>query len=319
MQISAINNNNKQSFGHSFRVSISLKDASGNIKFVNPYENNKLYKQLNSKIVNRLNEDYYTNLRNLYGIARKTQKAEPETQKYKELSAKLRQIDDDYSRFNVVRSVYRRNKLGYIATGTDVPMIENIKGAKQIGIAKADVFHSQGSTHSDYVKALCKAVKGNILDYVEHDNILLRSPNNKEIMLKATFKPTKTTKGKENYELDNFEFHENTSLRTLKPVNPNFLRFKHSNSMLYEIQQTIQNHLNKILGKRVHFSDFDKVLNPKIKTEVKQTPKDTPKQASKPAAEKQIKQEQVKQKAPKQTPQNEKRKGPVQLEIDYGE
>lgn len=265
MQISAINNQSKQqTFGHSFRVAILTKDAQGALNFVNPAKDTSLYKQLNSKLVNWLNEDYYTNLRNLYGISRKVERIKPETQKHKELISKLREIDDDYSRFNVVRSVYRRNQLGYIATGTDVAMIENIKGAKQIGIAKTDVFHSQGSTHSEYVKALCKAVKDNIIDYVTHDNIVLRSPDNKEIMLRAIFKPAgKAKAGKQRYELDDFEFHENKTLRTLNPVNKNFLRFKQSSGMLYEIQSTVQNHLNKILGKRVHFSDLSKILNQK--------------------------------------------------------
>lgn len=188
MQISAINNNN-QSFGHSFRVSICTRGEDGVVKFVNPSENNKLYKKLNSKIVGWLNDDYYNNLRRLYGIPRKVEKTKPETLKHKEMAAKLREIDDDYAKFNVVRSVYRKNKLGIIATGADVSIIENLKGVKQIGLAKSDSLWTQGDSHSEYVKALSKAVRNNVIDFVQHDNVLLHSPDNKEVMLKAIFKP----------------------------------------------------------------------------------------------------------------------------------
>lgn len=265
MQISPINNNN-QTFGHSFRVSICTRGDDGVVKFINPSENNKLYKQLNSKIVGWLNEEYYNNLRQLYGIPRKVEKTKPETLKHKEMSAKLREIDDDYAKFNVVRSVYRKNKLGLIATGADVSIIENLKGAKQIGLAKSDSLWTQGDSHNEYVKALSKAVRNNVIDFVEHDNVLLHSPSNKEIMLKAIFKPLGKKSGVERFELDDFEFHENYSKRTLAPVNPNFIRFKQSQGMLEEIKKTIQYHLNSILKRRVHFNDINSVLYPKIET-----------------------------------------------------
>lgn len=265
MQISPINNNN-QTFGHSFRVSICTRGDDGVVKFINPSENNKLYKQLNSKIVGWLNEEYYNNLRQLYGIPRKVEKTKPETLKHKEMSAKLREIDDDYAKFNVVRSVYRKNKLGLIATGADVSIIENLKGTKQIGLAKSDSLWTQGDSHNEYVKALSKAVKNNVIDFVEHDNVLLHSQGNKEIMLKAIFKPLGKKSGVERFELDDFEFHENYSKRTLAPVNPNFIRFKQSQGMLEEIKKTIQYHLNSILKRRVHFNDINSVLYPKIET-----------------------------------------------------
>jgi len=264
MQISPVNNN--QTFGHSFRVSICTRGEDGVVKFINPSENNKLYKKLNSKIVGWLNEDYYNNLRTLYGIPRKVEKVKSETLKHKEMSAKLREIDDDYAKFNVVRSVYRRNNLGYIATGADVSIIENLKGAKEIGLAKSDAIWTQGDAHSNYVKALSKAVKNNVIDYVQHDNVLLHSPSSKEIMLKAIFKPLGKKDGVERFELDDFEFHENYSKRTLAPVNPNFIRFKQSRGMLEEIKKTVEYHLNSMLKKRVHFQDIDKVLYPKIET-----------------------------------------------------
>ena len=299
MQISPINNNN-QTFGHSFRVSICTRGDDGIAKFVNPSENSKLYKQLNSKIVNWLNEDYYNNLRRLYGIPRKVEKTKPETLKHKEMSAKLREIDDDYAKFNVVRSVYRKNKLGIIATGADVSIIENLKGIKNLGLAKSDAIWTQGDAHSEYVKALSKAVKNNVTDFVQHDNVLLHSPTNKEIMLKAIFKPLGKKAGVERYELDDFEFHPNYTKRTLAPVNPNFIRFKQSEGMLAEIKKTVEYHLNKILKKRVHFEDIDQILYPKIDT---------------PQAEKTT-EKVVKKSEPKPT---FIRKEPKQLELDFKE
>jgi hypothetical protein len=233
-----------------------------------------LYKTLNSSIVNWLNEDYYTNLRQIHGIPRKVSKTVPQNTKHKELVQELREIDKDYEKFNIVRSVYRRNNLAYIATGADVPIMENLKGLKQIGLAKSDSIWTNGDAHSQYVKAICKAVKNNILDYVRHDNVLLRSPRSKEIMLKAVFKHVgKNSAGNIRYELDDYEFHENITKRTLAPVNPAFSRFKQSKGMLDEIRKTVQYHVNKIMGKRVHFSDIDSILNPKIENVPKQTVK----------------------------------------------
>ena len=299
MQISSINNNH-QSFGHSFRVSICTRGEDGIVKFVNPSENSKLYKQLNSKIVGWLNDDYYNNLRQLYGIPRKIGKTKPETFKHKEMAAKLREIDDDYAKFNVVRSVYRKNKLGIIATGADVSIIENLKGIKGLGLAKSDAIWTQGDAHSEYVKALSKAVKNNVTEFVQHDNVLLHSPTNKEIMLKAIFKPLGKKAGVERYELDEFEFHPNYTKRTLAPVNPNFIRFKQSKGMLAEIKKTVEYHLNKILKKRVHFEDIDQILYPKI--DIPQTEKTTEKV--------------IKKSEPKPT---FIRKEPKQLELDFKE
>lgn len=281
MQVSSINYNNSPSFGHSFRVSICIKDDNGIIKFVNPSENYRLYTGLNSKIVNWLNEDYYTNLRKICGLPRKSSRKKPKTEKHRQMVAKLMQIDSDYARLNLVRSQYRRNNLAYIATGTDVPIIENIKGVKQIGVAKSDAKWTYGNSHTDYVTALIKAVKYNVLDYIRHDNVLLRSPANKEIMLKVVFKPVEKPKtGIQRFELDDFEFHENTTKRTLKPVNPNFIRFKQSQGMLAEIQKTIQYHINKITGKRSHFTDINKVLYPQIDVPVEKAEKITKKTQS---------------------------------------
>ena len=243
--------NNSPNFGHSFRVSICLKGENGleNV-FVNPASDEKLYKTLNAKIVNWLNEGFYTGLRNTYGVQRKVSKKAAYGNTYRQMADNLRQIDSDYADFGLVRSVYRRNALALIATGSDVPIIENLKGAKNIGVAKSDSIMTYGHSQSDYVKALTKAVRDNILSYITSDNVLLRSKNNKEIMLKTIFRKV----GKNKYELDSFEFHENRTKPDLKPVTNEFNLYKSSANVSREIRNTIQHHVNKLFGIRRHCS-----------------------------------------------------------------
>lgn len=244
--------NNSPNFGHSFRVSICLKGENclENI-FVNPATNEKLYKTLNSKIVSWLNEDFYNSLRKTYGVQRKTSKVQPENSVHKQLIQHLKILDRDYAGFGLTRSVYRRNALAYIATGSDVSIIENIKGAKYVGTAKADAART-GFNQTDYIRALVGAVKNNIINYVSSDNVLLRSKNDKEIMLRAIFKKL----GADKYELDSFEFHENVSKPTLKQINPNFARYKESSDVSREIRNTINYHVNKLFRNKKHYSDW---------------------------------------------------------------
>ena len=223
-------------FGHSIRVSICVEKNCCPLEFVNPAKDSKLYKYLNSKI---------------YGIARKIKKSKPINPVFENLAKELTAIDTDYAKLNIVRSVYPKNKLGYIVTGNDVAIAENIKGAKHLGIAKSDSKWTYGTTRTDYVRDLSKAVKNNMLNYVQSDNVLLRSKNDKEIMLKANFKQTGTDKkGQAIYEIDNFEFHENKSKPNLKPIEPEFLRYKNSSLVADAVRQTVQHHVNRILGKK---------------------------------------------------------------------
>ena len=133
--------------------------------------------------------------------------------------------------------------------------------------------------HPNYYKGVIECIEAKktipVWYNVQHDNVLLHSPTNKEIMLKAIFKPLGKKAGVERYELDDFEFHPNYTKRTLAPVNPNFIRFKQSEGMLAEIKKTVEYHLNKILKKRVHFEDIDQILYPKI--DIPQTEKTTEK------------------------------------------
>ena len=261
------NNSNKPSFGHSFRVSICLKNETGcGDIFVGPRSQKKLYKLLNSKVAGWLNEDFLANLRQVYGITKKVNKTEPMGTLHRSMVEELRQIDSDYARFPYVHSVYNRGgRIAHIATGPDVAILENIKGLKNLGVAKADAIWNYGTAYTEYVKALSDAVHGNAVDYVSHPNVLLRSPNNKETMLKVVFKEAgKNTKGEPIYELDRYEFHENVTKPTLAPVNPNFQRFKQSYGVAEEIKRTVEYVLNRMMKKRVHISDISTVLNPKI-------------------------------------------------------
>lgn len=308
MQILPINSGNRNSgpnFGHSFRVSICLKNESGcGDFFVGPRSEKKLYRLLNSKIVSWLNEDFLSNLRTVYGIEKKVGKTEPIGKLHREMIDKLKQLDTDYAKFPYVRTIYNRGgRIAHIATGSDVAILENIKGLKNLGVAKADAMWNYGTAHTEYVKALSNAVNGNAIDYVSHDNVLLRSPKNKEIMLRAVFKESgENTKGDPVYELDRYEFHENYTKPTLAPVNPNFLRFKQSKGVAEEIKKTVEYILNKIVKKRVHVSDIDSVLNTKTQIPVIQKTNQVQK-TTQPQA--------------KQKPQTMRTPQPKQLELQF--
>jgi hypothetical protein len=254
----SVNNNTNPSFGHSFRVSICLKNGeNAACDFVRPYCDRELYKKLNSRIVTALNKRYYDNLRTLLGVPRKVKKISAEGKKFEELEKELIKRDTDYSMFNLVRSVYKGNKIGCIVTGPDVSIIE--QSTKHIGEAKSDAGRFYGTTKTDFVRDLWKLIKGNIKDYAENESVLLRSPDDREIMLKAIFKKI----GKK-YELDDFEFHEIMSKPRLKPVNPELKSLKRSSRMLEEIKKTVENHIYQITGRRMNVRSLDKILYPKI-------------------------------------------------------
>ena len=162
MFVSAINNfNNKPSekisFGHSFRVSICIKGEDGQKDiFVNPYSEEKLYGNLNSKLVSFFNSKYFDDLWKSLGLKRRVNSSHLLNSTAKEMVNDLHELDSDYRHFNYVRSVYKRGHLGFIATGLDVPILENIKGAKQVGIAKADSYYTDGHYRNDYARTMAK-------------------------------------------------------------------------------------------------------------------------------------------------------------------
>ena len=246
MKVASINNTNVKNspnFGHSFRVNICLEDEDG-IKHVNPNSDSQLYKNLNSKLVGWLNEDYIQSVRDVYGITRKTGKSKSYGDLHKSLVKDLKEKDIDYRKLGLARSVYRKNKLGYIATGTDVVVLENFYGGKDIGKAKSGRygFHN--------IPNLVKRVKSEMLDYVKSSDVLLRSKNNKEIMLKTVFKQVGTSsKGSPIYELSDYEFHENKSLPTLPPISQQFIDFKNSPQVENAIDATIRHQKENMLKK----------------------------------------------------------------------
>ena len=265
MKISAVTNENKHntlSFGHSLRVCICLKKPNGiGDTFVSPASNKKLYRDLNSKIIGWLNEGYYSSIRKILNITKKIQKTEPTGDLHKKMISELKQIDSDYARLSMARSVYNGGRLGYIATGIDVPIIENMKGIKNIGIARSDSKWYNGTTNSDYVKDLTKLVQNNARNYVQNNNVLLRSKNNKEIMLKAVFKENgKTKSGGINYELERYEFHENKTNPTLPPLTKEFYDYKYSPIMYDAVRKTIQLHAEKAAKHKVHPSYIEQII-----------------------------------------------------------
>ncbi len=261
-------------FGSSFRVRIVVKDGLDTF-FVNPAKNTKLYKKLNSKLVNCFNEEFTNSLRTTFGIPKKKPAKNILSDIQQRMIDELKRIDKDFREFNLVRSVYRKNQLGFIATGSDVSILENIKGLGQIGLAKRDSLWANGYANNAYVRGFSKNVQQNAINYVESDNVLLRSGDNKEIMLNAIFKQTGLDKkGKPVYELDSYEFHKNASLPNLAPVSEKHLRYKNSSSIRDEIQKTVQFRVNTLLKKKVHFSDIENFLKSKPeKTVVKPSEK----------------------------------------------
>lgn len=268
MLISPINAAGRQNsgnigFGHTFKVSICLKKTDGKgYDFVNPYSDRKLYKQLNSKVVGYLNENFLTNLRTILNRPLKKHKTKDFSTLWNRtfLVRKLYTIDSDYRQLNLVRSVYDGCGLGYIATGVDVPIIENIKGAKKIGIAKASSVSGGGKPHNPYVSELIKNFRNTALSYVKDKQQLLLSKNGKEIMLRINFKTAgKDKKGNTIYELDDSDFYE---IKKSVPVSQREMeaveRIKSGNYP--ETVRTIQHYISKITGGET-FVDTDKILN----------------------------------------------------------
>lgn len=316
MNVSPIGfSNYNQNFGSSLRVGIFVKSADGlYTTFVNPSVDAKTYKKLNSKIVGSLNTDFIQNLRTTFGIERKSKNNKTLSAVYRRLIEDLKNIDADYRRFNLTRSLYRKHKLGYIVTGSDVSVVENIKGVGQIGLAKTDSLWANGHSNNAYVRGFSKSVNQNAIHYAQSDDVVLRSKDNKEIMLRAFFKEVGVDKrGNKKYALEDYEFHENSSMPDLRPVRDAHVRYKNSRAIQDEIRKTVQYQLNALSGKRVHFSDLEDILYPKkqIKAESSVISKDV--KASNPPAPKEMQKHVI----PKQVPPKPANEG-KQLTIDFG-
>ena len=257
MKILPVNNQNKTNFGHTFKVSICVRNQSDReYKFINPVNNTKLYKELNSKFISWLNEDFITDLRTRLNKPRKLvrKKTERDKEGKKQLTKALTKIDKDYQEVNLARSIYNDKGLGYVATGIDVPIIEQMHGATQIGMAKSDALELYGITHTPYIDAIVKEFKHNSINYAKDSENLLRSKTGKEVMLRLNFQKTGEKKGKPVYEFDNFEFHPIKKSSKQKMLTGDLFMSesfqpKPEKSYFDEYRKTIVNQINKIIGK----------------------------------------------------------------------
>ena len=154
----------------------------------------------------------------------------------------------------MIRSIYNDRGLGYIATGIDVPIIEQMHGATQIGLAKADALELYGVTHTPYIDTIVKEFKNNSINYAKASENLLRSKSGKEVMLRLNFIKTGEKKNKPIYEFENFEFHPIKKTPKQKMLTGDLFMSetfqpKPERSYMDEYRKTIVNQINKILGK----------------------------------------------------------------------
>ncbi len=257
MKVFAVSNPQNTNFGHTFKVSICIRNSTEEqYQFVNPIKNKALYKELNSKFVGWLNQDFITNLRKKLNkprsIVRKM--SERDLNGKKQLTEHLTSIDKDYHDINMARSVYTYRGLCYVATGIDVPVIEQLHGATQIGIAKSDAQELYGTTHNSYINAVVKQFKNSSISYAKASENILRSKNGSEIMLRLNFIKTGIKKNKNIYEFDNYEFHPIKKTAQQKMLNGDLFMSESfqpvpERSYMDEYRKTILNQINKILGK----------------------------------------------------------------------
>ena len=257
MKVLPIANQNNTNFGHTFKVSICVKNqADSKYNFINPVNNTKLYKELNSKFVGWLNEDFISDLRKRLNKPRKIvrKKTTHDIEGKKQLTEALTKIDNDYKEINLVRSIYNDKGLAYIATGIDVPIIEQMKGATQIGLAKADALELYGVTHTPYIDTIVKEFKADSINYAKSSENLLRSKSGKEVMLRLNFLKTGEKRGKPIYEFYNFEFHPIKKTPKQKMLTGDLFmqetfEQKPERSYMDEYRKNIVNQINKILRK----------------------------------------------------------------------
>lgn len=255
MKVLPVSNQNNINFGHTFKVSICVRNqAGGNYTFVNPRTNVRLYKQLNSKFVGWLNEDFISGLRKKLKKPRKIQRqrTERDTNGKNLLTSALTELDKDYKEINLVRSIYTRNGLGYVATGIDVPIIEEMHGADQIGIAKAEAQKLYGVTRTPFVDSVIKEFKNSSINYAKSPKNLLRNKDGKEIMLRLNFIKTGEKNKTPVYEFESFDFHPIKKTAKQKMLSGDSFMSESfdaqpERSYMDEYRKTILNMINKIV------------------------------------------------------------------------
>lgn len=269
------NTNNQPSFEHAIRVSYCVRKPNNTgYDYVNPRTNKELYRQLNSKIIGWLNEDLINKVREVLDKPLKKGKAISNTEaslKEKFIND-FESIDSDYKQFNYTRSIYNRNNLGFIATGNDVPIIENLKGATDIGLAKSESILLYGTTHTDFVKEICKDFDKKSKKYIAHPlNRLV--DNSKEVLLRLNFKIAgKDKKGKNLYEFDNYTFDriKKPLPKTNYPEEVQVINLKNTPIMEGLLRDTIRHIIKKVARNKeiTNLSDLiDSVLIHKTQKE----------------------------------------------------
>lgn len=253
MNVSAIDNAATQyspNFGHAVRVSISVRRPNSPIyDFISPAGNATLYKKLNSRIVGWLNSDLITAMRTKLERKRKVEKklSSVESAIQRRLIEDFTTLDSDYKKLKMARSVYNRFHLGFIATGCDVPIIENLAGTAEIG----HIRKSFGGQRPPIINEICKRFNNSVMKYIQHPVNRLKE-NGKELMLNLNFSITGVDKkGQNMYELESYEFK-----RIAKPLPydsddlcHNLYYLKQNDAFKEEIATSIQHIKNRILGK----------------------------------------------------------------------
>lgn len=275
MKILPIENRNRQpNFEHAIRVSYCVKrpDVAG-YEYVNPRTNKELYKKLNSRVVGWLNEGLINKVREVLEKPAKRGKniSNTEDALKEKFIDDLKNIDSDYREFNYARSVYNRNKLGFLATGNDVSIIENLKGATDIGIAKSEALMLYGTTHTEDVREICKDFDKNSKKYIAHP-INRLTEGGKEVLLRLNFRLAgKDKKGKDLYEFDNYSFDKiNKPISAPKyPEEVQVINLKKTPIMELLQRDTIRHMINLVSKNRGYdnLSELiDSVLKPNSKT-----------------------------------------------------
>ena len=139
-------------------------------------------------------------------------------------------------------------------TGIDVPIVEQLHGATQIGMAKADAKELYGVTHTPYIDMIVKDFKNNSINYAKASDNLLRSKTGKEVMLRLNFIKTGEKNNKPVYEFENFEFHPiKKSIKQKILSGDLFMKETYQpepeRSYMDEYRKTIVNYINKIMNK----------------------------------------------------------------------
>ena len=189
MNISPINTNKQPNFEHAIRVSYCVKKPNAvGYDYVNPRTNKEVYTNLNSKVVGWLNEGIINRVREVLNkpLQRTKNVSKNETAIKEKFLKDFTECDSDYEKFGFARSVYGRGKLGFLATGSDASIIENIKGATDVGLAKSESILLFGTTHTDFVREICKEFSINSQKYISHPLNRLMD-NGKEVLLRLNW------------------------------------------------------------------------------------------------------------------------------------